>query len=607
MSLSVIDTIESKINKVMLESKSSSIVACVVQEFGAENGLQIAIKEVCEYAHTVVRDSSDAQLTSIHGRIHLMLSMLYYINHIVVATLEVSRLYSEGPRSTNSGAKDQNQRATLTAGIARFSAPDPEEANRIQQLILYLLDTVHVRGYRRRNGMLFKRKVLAGRSDIDTHAWDIVSDIRTFIYDATCKEVNYDMWLNMTCMRGNVSAAIEYLTHCQDVQLPDLRRDRHAFAFLNGIYLAKEDRFVEFGTPEHAALPTHLVVSRFFDFEVNPDHATCEDASSIPTPHLQSILDYQSMSAEVCWWMYVMIGRLIYDVNELDGWQVIPFLKGAASSGKSTILTRVCQSLYERDDVGVLSNNIERKFGLSAIYDKLIFIGPEIKSDIQLEQSEFQSIISGECVQVSIKCQTAKSIVWVTPGALAGNEVPKWVDNSGSINRRIVLFEFPKRVHDGDMQLGRKLEAEMPSILIKANRHYLDAVRKFARDNIWKHLPREFHLAKEEFSEAVNSIVHFLKSGRLVFDKDKYMPFEHFSSAYETYVTSMGLVRLKLTGDRINQPLMDMGCKIHKQVTMRYPRSSRTVHTGRFIIGVDILETLTTTTLDPPESDPLLS
>jgi hypothetical protein len=36
-----------------------------------------------------------------------------------------------------------------------------------------------------------------------------------------------------------------------------------------------------------------------------------------------------------------------------------------------------------------MSNNIERKFGLSALADKLLFIGPEIKADIALEQVTF--------------------------------------------------------------------------------------------------------------------------------------------------------------------------------------------------------------------------
>ena len=65
---------------------------------------------------------------------------------------------------------------------------------------------------------------------------------------------------------------------------------------------------------------------------------------------------------------------------------MIPYLKGVASSGKSTIVMRVCRGLYEPADVGVMSNNIERKFGLSALADKLLFVGPEIKGDCQIEQ-----------------------------------------------------------------------------------------------------------------------------------------------------------------------------------------------------------------------------
>jgi ABC-type cobalamin/Fe3+-siderophores transport system ATPase subunit len=85
---------------------------------------------------------------------------------------------------------------------------------------------------------------------------------------------------------------------------------------------------------------------------------------------------------------------------------------GSSGSGKSTILTRVCRGLYEPADVGTLSNNIERKFGLSALAEKLIFIGPEIKSDIALEQAEFQSIVSGETVQVRLAGYMSPSFVF---------------------------------------------------------------------------------------------------------------------------------------------------------------------------------------------------
>lgn len=190
---------------------------------------------------------------------------------------------------------------------------------------------------------------------------------------------------------------------------------------------------------------------------------------------------------------------------------------------------------------------------------------------------------------MATKYKTAQTVDWRVPGALAGNEVPNWVDNSGSINRRILLFDFPRRVHDGDMDLGRKVEAELPATLVKCNRAYLDAVRRYARDNLWKHLPAPFHASKEEFTESANSIVHFLRSGQLDFDRKLYMPFENFAAMYEGYVASMGLQRMRLTGDRVSQPLLEAGCRVAKNETKRYPRTGGGGYaTGRFICGCDI-------------------
>ena len=54
------------------------------------------------------------------------------------------------------------------------------------------------------------------------------------------------------------------------------------------------------------------------------------------------------------------------------------------------------KQFYEIEDVKTLSNNVEKKFGLSSIYDGLLFVGPEIRGSMALEQAEFQSIVSGE-------------------------------------------------------------------------------------------------------------------------------------------------------------------------------------------------------------------
>ncbi|GAX84498.1 hypothetical protein CEUSTIGMA_g11918.t1 [Chlamydomonas eustigma] len=533
---------------------------------GVREGLADRIQSCCRLASVCVAKDSGAEVRCMVQR---ALATLYYLEQAANASGAAHRVLT-GPASLQISDDE------LVAGVARFSQPDDgENTNRFQQLVLYLLNAAQVRGYRRRGGELF-RSVLP-------HAWERACDIRDFVYEVTRKEANFEMWLNLTCNRTNLQAAVEHLTQCRDVQLPDLVRDRHVFSFEDGIYLAREDRFVRRGTPECSALPESMVAAKHF---AGRSFGRDDDTD---TPNLQSILSYQDMSADVCRWMYALMGRLLYDVGDMDGWQVIPFLKGAASSGKSTILMRACRGFYEAGDVGTLSNNIERKFGLSALSDKLLFVGPEIKADIALEQAEFQSMVSGEAVQVAAKYKTAVTVDWKVPGVLAGNEVPGWVDNAGSINRRIVLFEFPKRVVDGDMELGRKIDLELPAILRRCNRAYLEAVRMHQKQNIWKVLPTAFHASKQEFAESVNSIVHYLRSGQLqVGGGDAvYMPFEVFASAYEAYVQSMGLTRMRLTGDRVADPLREHGCRVVKDRTMRYPRQSSSVRTGRFIIGCD--------------------
>jgi hypothetical protein len=61
------------------------------------------------------------------------------------------------------------------------------------------------------------------------------------------------------------------------------------------------------------------------------------------------------------------------------------------------------------------------------------------------------------------KFKTARAVLWKVPMVLAGNEVPEWSDNAA------VVFEFPRKVQQAheDMELGQKLEQELPAIIKK--------------------------------------------------------------------------------------------------------------------------------------------
>jgi hypothetical protein len=132
------------------------------------------------------------------------------------------------------------------------------------------------------------------------------------------------------------------------------------FSFQNGVYVAPEDRFYWFGDARDARdrLGDGVVACKFFDMQL-PRALEAAGWQSIQTPFLDSITAYQGWAPDVCSWLYVLLGRLLYALNDRDSWQVIPFFKGMASSGKSTIVLKVAKQFFEGVDVGVLSNNIE--------------------------------------------------------------------------------------------------------------------------------------------------------------------------------------------------------------------------------------------------------
>ena len=617
-----LSSIVDRFNRAHAQSSTSfGLLDKLASEYGTQSCEEIKrcieddIKECCRIASDLKRSNDSSELVSNHPTVLLALRALYYASQSFSASIELSDVIKKGPvtlmpmekkkKKKSKGGKGgkgedgddahaEDIRMSLSSNMAKFVAMDASELNRIQELYLYLLNVANMLGYRRKNGVMYRAMFiedeLTGRK-YNTHSWTHECTLSDFVRLNTRKETNYDMWCNVTCAHHNLGNAVDYLANCCDSELPILRSDRQVFSFENGVYFAGTDTFVRYGSKEHDAIPSHTIASKFFPISVGEDVLSAAAAASpmaIPTPYLQSILDFQDMSEETSYWLYVMLGRLLYNVGERDGWQVIPFLKGAGSTGKSTILTQICQRFYDVGDIGVLSNNIERKFGLSALYDKLMFIGPEIKRDIQLEQAEFQSIVSGEPVQVAIKYQDARSVQWSVPGILAGNQIPGWTDNSGSINRRILMFEFPNTVSNGDMCLGEKLQTEMGAILIKSNRCYLEAVAAYKTRNIWNVLPQALIDAKNELSENVNSIMSFLRSGELDFDKTYYVPYERLAMAYEDYVKRMGLVRIPLLKDNFNGPLLSHCCSIDKKKSLRmYPIGSTMALQTRYIIGCD--------------------
>lgn len=611
----------------------------------------------------------------------------------------------------------------------RFRWFGDQKLKDVQKLVLHLLDTAMESSYRKQGGCIFEPVIVDGHN---THAWRQVSDITQFVYRHCQKDTQLDQFLNLTSAKSNIDAVVEYLKKCRDMQLPWLVKQRDVFAFTDGVYLARSDTFHEFATATRP-LPDTVVAAKFFDLP-GVVHARNKAWRSIPTPHLDGILGYQKFSQEVCDWMFILIGRMLYDLGELDGWQIIPFLLGQAGSGKcfgrgtlimmydgrvkpvesinigdilmgddstartvlnlargeeelyqlsykngsvcvtrdhilclkydrlpddpiiemtvgeylsmesshrkylkmyraaagrlefpndalvfafevkkicgsqpyygfqtdgnqrflladglvthnSTIVLHICKNMYDTIDVGILSNNIERRFGISALIDKKIYLAPEIKQDLAIEQAEFQSMVSGEEIQVARKFKDAVGVRWLVPGFLAGNQVPAWCDNSGSIQRRLVVFNFERGVTQGDMKLGEKLHWELAAILIKCNKAYLEACDKWGSQNIWSVLPAYFKGTRDEMAQAVNSAEAFLASPEVVLGVERFCPFEDFKAGLKAYEASNGFKPSKYVADFFRGPFNKFGItKVRDTMEYRGRRLKK-----EYIVGVDLV------------------
>jgi hypothetical protein len=267
------------------------------------------------------------------------------------------------------------------------------------------------------------------------------------------------------------------------------------------------------------------------------------------TPRLDQILFTQDFDMGTASLLYAMVGRLMYDVGELDGWQIIPFILGKGGSGKSTII-RLVRHMYPASCVANISSNGETKFGLSGVYGKFIWLCPEVKKKFALDQGEFQSMISGEEIVLNVKNVTARTVQWVSPGMMCGNEVFNFEDTQESLFRRIVAIYFDKMVDKRsvdttlyDDMIGGD-DPEFGRFLRKCNVAYRNMCGDVGKRNFWDPslveqgiVPARMHGFRTQFRTEIDSVVAFIETfDELHQDETKCMSVKGFVSILSEWI-----------------------------------------------------------------------
>jgi len=473
-----------------------------------------------------------------------------------------------------------------------------------QELLIYLLNQICVYQYRRVEDGMY---VQIYHNNHATHAWKHASTIRDFIQSSCQKETRGEFWRKLTS-KLNVAAGIEdHLIKCHDCQFPDLGVDRHVFSFTNGVFICNnKDAAGKYAPKFHSYangdIPHNVVSSKFHEvlFPEELCKVYAEDDKSfmeIPTPELTDMLDFQKLSVDMQLWLFVFIGRMMWNVKEGDDWQIMPFLKGVAGSGKSTIIYDVINRFYCAEDVFMVGNNCERKFGLQNCMKmngslKLICLMPEVKQDFGMEQGDWQQCVSGERISVNRKHRNTSTVTFDMPIFAAGNQMIGYDDNSNSVARRVPVIKFNIPVgarQDGDKP--KKLHAELPHILLKSALAYAWASNNHGRKNVWNVLPDEFKEEKKLLVESQHPLVNYMASGKLVFDVNLYCPQKLFVVHFKQHVQDNCLSKFKWNSDFYETAFAESNIVIERNKTKLYDNKAAT---GTFLMGVDILDSDTT-------------
>ena len=143
--------------------------------------------------------------------------------------------------------------------------------------------------------------------------------------------------------------------------------------------------------------------------------------------------------------------------------------------------------MYASRDIRIVSYHIEKTFALSSICNKHVFLIREAKRDFALNTTDFQSMVTGEEMTMPFKNEDPIVKLWDVPGMIVGNEMMGYEDKSGSICRRIVIFDFPNKIPLEKLDpglLGKIKNQELPSIIRKASLAYDWAIENYSKGDI---------------------------------------------------------------------------------------------------------------------------
>ena len=435
-----------------------------------------------------------------------------------------------------------------------------------QNVILYIVKDLERKGLRKKDGNVYSQLYVDG---FPTGYWKEMCTIAQYI-SQQCTEINYNVWKMLTSSRDRTREIAEYISTSVQPRVKEVEVDRFRVVFNDGIYMMDQDMFYYFRDRPHWARIAEQIneqrkqlkqqlASRgkklSIEDAVPPDESRAAmtyfeqpfkawDASvrcmDLPTPDTDQILKDQHLNEDTMEWFYAFTGRLWYPLGRLDNWQCAKAIVGVAKNGKST-WCRIVRRVIPDDKTKNMSGKPEEVFGIASFADAYLCIVSEMKKEFakSFNTADFQCMITGEEVAYARKNKDAVTKKWTTNFLLCGNESADWASTSGSMERRIMPFEWPYRLKKADTRLYDRIMRNMGPFIRKANCCYYTKVTLYEDVDITGDthvLTQQMNLFLEKMKRQVNKFLAFLceqkESLTYRVDEGAYMPLDTLRKDY---------------------------------------------------------------------------
>lgn len=385
-----------------------------------------------------------------------------------------------------------------------------------------LLQALREKGYRRYKHAYCYEPIVDDLGP--THAWKRACFISDFI-----RSVRPDMSKTSVYNYG------DYLAYCDG--FADLNPNKHLHAFKNGVYDTTSAVFYPRGLVGGPVGPVGpaadsdgaagAVARKYYPLDFDAVAAAAASAPAgvkrhgfqphwrqwrdVPTPNFDAMIEkqaldgyvydakvansemiavHQYLKAEVLRWIYVFIGRLLFDVGQHDTWGVVPLFVGAEGT-----LVDVIWSFFNGDDVGTYRNC---SFNEHVLHEARIWHCD--LTTTALDPRTFHGMVTGGFMELVRMRKPTITDVWRTPGFLTCSwDVDVRVDADrivtivmgGSSEEPDGGLDGPEGIEPaeglGAAGLQDAIQAELPRILHKCCAAYLEA----ASDETYKGLSGE--------------------------------------------------------------------------------------------------------------------